>query len=93
MSGHQIDVTVIFCDNQSCVKLSKNPVFHDRSKHINLKYHYIRDIVQKGVVKLQYISTDEQVIDIFTTPLARVKFVYFRERHGVVENPFLEKGN
>ena len=53
LSGHQIDVTVIFCDNQSYVKLSENPVFHDRSKHIDMKYHYIRDIVQMGVVKLQ----------------------------------------
>ena len=93
LSGHQIDVTVIFCDNQSCVKLSENPVFHDRSKHIDMKYHYIRDIVQKGVVKLQYISTDKQVVDIFTKPLARVKFAYFRERLGVVENLFLEKGS
>ena len=86
LSGHQIDVTVIFCDNQSCVKFSKNPVFHDRSKHIDMKYHYIRDIVQKGVVKLQYISTDEQVADIFTKPLTRVKFAYFREWLGVMEN-------
>ena len=93
LSGHQVDVTVIFCDNQSCIKLSENSVFHDRSKHIDMKYHYIRDIVQKGVIKLQYISTDEQVADIFTKPLARVKFAYFRERLGVVENPFLEKGN
>jgi aspartate carbamoyltransferase regulatory subunit len=51
--------TVIHCDNQSCVKLSKNPVFHDKSKHIEIKYHYIRDMVQKGAVKLQYISTNE----------------------------------
>ena len=93
LSGHQVDVTVIFCNNQSCVKLSENPVFHDRSKHINMKYHYIRDILQKGVVKLQYISTDEQVADIFTKPLARVKFVYFQEWLGVVENPFIDKGS
>ena len=84
---------MIFCDNQSCVKLSENPVFHDRSNHIDLKYHYSRDILQKGVVKLQYISTDEQVADIFTEPLARVKFSYSRERLGVVESPFLEKGS
>lgn len=93
LSGHKIDVTMIFCNNQSCMKLSKNPVFHDRSNHIDLKYHYIRDIIQKGVVKLQYISTDEQAVDIFTKPLARVKFAYFKERLGVVENPFLKKGN
>ena len=48
----QMDATCIHCDNQSCVKLPENPVFHDKSKHIKIKYHYIRDMVQKGVVKL-----------------------------------------
>ena len=41
----QLDATCIHCDNQSCVKLSENPVFHDKSKHIDIKYHYIRDMV------------------------------------------------
>ena len=48
----QLDATCIYCDNQSCVKFSENPVFHDKSKHIEIKYHYIRDMVQKGVVNL-----------------------------------------
>jgi hypothetical protein len=42
--------TVIHCDNQSCIKLSENPVFHDRSKHIEIRYHFIRDWVQRGEV-------------------------------------------
>jgi hypothetical protein len=54
-----LDTTVIYCDNQSCIKLSKNPVFHDRSKHIEIRYHFIKDRVQKGVVVLQYIPTDQ----------------------------------
>ena len=66
----QLDATCIYCDNQSCVKLSENPVFHDKSKHIEIKYHYIRDMVQRGVVKLQYVATDEQVADVLTKPLA-----------------------
>ena len=49
----------IYCDNQSCVKLSENPMFHDKSKHIDIKYHYIRDMVQRGAVKLQYVATEE----------------------------------
>ena len=48
----QLDATCIHCDKQSCVKLSENPVFHDNSKHIEIKYHYIKDMVQKGAVKL-----------------------------------------
>ena len=53
------EATCIFCDNQSCVKLSKNPVFNDKSKHIEIKFHYIRDMVQRGAVKLHYAVMDE----------------------------------
>jgi hypothetical protein len=51
--------TLIICDNQSCIKMTENPVFHDRSKHIENRYHYICDMVQRGALKLQYISMDE----------------------------------
>ena len=46
LSDLQLDATCIHCDNQSCIKLSENLVFHDKSKHIEIKYHYIRDMVQ-----------------------------------------------
>ena len=48
------------------------------SKHIEIKYHYIRDMVQRGEVKLQYVAMDEQIADVLTKPLARVQFEYFR---------------
>ena len=44
--GQKVETTVIHCDNQSCIKLSENPVFHDRSKHIDIRYHFIRDCVK-----------------------------------------------
>ena len=47
----ELDATCIYCDNHSCVKLLENPVFHDKSKHIEIKYNYIRDMVHKGEVK------------------------------------------
>jgi hypothetical protein len=65
-------------------------VCHDRSKHIEIKYHYVRDMVQKGAVKLQYIATDEQVANVLTKPLSRVKFEYFRDKLGVVQKDFLQ---
>jgi hypothetical protein len=76
----ELEPTLIHCDNQSCVKLSENPMFHDKSKHIEIKYHYIRDMVQRGVVELCYISTDEQITNILTKPLSRVKYEYFRRQ-------------
>jgi hypothetical protein len=80
----KLEPTLIYCDNQSCVKLSENLVFHDKSKHIEIKYHFIRDMVQKRAVELRYISTDEQIADILTKPLSRVKYEYFRDNLGLM---------
>jgi hypothetical protein len=86
---HEMESIVIHCDNQRCVKLSENLVFHDKSKHIEIKYHYIRDMVQRKAIHVQYLSTHGQVVDVFTKPLAMTKFEYFRERLGLVENASL----
>jgi hypothetical protein len=80
---------LIYCDNQSCIKLLENPIFHDRSKHIEICYHFIHDYVQRGEVELQYISTEEKVADILTKALGRAKFVFFRDKLGVMSNTFL----
>ena len=70
----------------------ENPVFHDKSKHIEIKYHYMRDMVLKGAVKLQYVAMNEQIADVLTKPLARVKFEYFRENLGVLQIEVPSKG-
>jgi hypothetical protein len=78
-------------NNQSYIKLSENPLFHDRSKHIEIKYHFIRDWVQRGAVQFEYIPTDEQIANILTKSLARGNHVYFKDKMGVVKNTFLDK--
>ena len=82
-------MTVIQCDNQQCVKLSENTVFHDRLKHIEMRYHYLQDMVQKGAIRLQYVPKDKQIADMFTKPLTAVQFVYFRDKLGMAENASL----
>ena len=57
--GHVLDTTVILCDNQSGICLTENPMFHDRSKHIDIRYPFIWDMVQQGTVRLDHIGTDE----------------------------------
>ena len=60
-------------------------MFHGKTKHINNKYHYIRELVQNGVLQLQYISTNEQVVDILTKSLPNKKFAYLRDKLGLVD--------
>eukprot|EP00253_Pinus_taeda_P014033 PITA_14033 len=83
-----MEVTRVMCDNQSCIKLSENRVFHDRSMYIDIRCHFVRDCVQRGAVQLSYTPTGEQVADILTKALVKSKFDYFREKMGMVKKPF-----
>ena len=85
----RMDPTMIYCDNQSCIKLSENPVFHDKSKHINIRYHHLRDCVVRRIMLLQYILTKEQDADILNTTLSKCKFEFHRDKIRVGDNPFL----
>jgi hypothetical protein len=87
--GSHLDPTVIHCDNQSYIKLLINPVFHDRSKHIDIRYHHLRDCVQRKIMLLQYIPMEDQDAEILMKALTRRKFEYHRDMIGVKDNPFL----
>ena len=86
--GSHLDPTVIHCDNQSFIKLLVNLVFHDRSKHIDIQYHHIKDCVQRKIMLLQYIPTEDQDADILMKVLTKRKFEYHRGRIGVNDNPY-----
>ena len=64
----------ILCDNTSAINLTKNHIQHSRSKHIDIKHHFIRDHVQKRDIELRFIDTEVQIADIFTKPLAEDRF-------------------
>ena len=66
--------TVIHCDNTSAISLSKNPVQPSKAKHIPIKYHYLRELAANKKIRLEYIPTRDQVVDIFTKPLNRDVF-------------------
>ncbi|EHK62694.1 hypothetical protein M3S_J82 [Sorghum bicolor] len=74
----------LLVDNKSAIALSKNPVHHDRSKHIDIRYHFIRDCVDRGEVDIEHVGTGDQLADILTKALGRVKFVEQRQQLGVV---------
>jgi hypothetical protein len=72
-------------DNQSAIALSKNPVLHDRSKHIDTKFHILRECVDGGAVRLAFVSTQGQLADIMTKALGKAKFQELRELIGVTK--------
>jgi hypothetical protein len=79
--------TTIYYDNTSAISLSKNPIQHSKSKHIPIKYHYLRDQAENKNIKLEYVPTQEHVADIFTKPLSRDVFEYLGKRLGVIPLP------
>ena len=70
----------IKCDNTSAINLSKNPIQHSRSKHIEIRYHFIREHVANEDVNLEYINTENQLADIFTKSLREDKFCSLRRK-------------
>jgi hypothetical protein len=82
----QKDATEIFVDNKLAIALAKNLVFHDRSKHINKRYHFIKECIVKKEVQLKFVKTHDQVADIFTKPLNNDIFSKLRALLGVSGN-------
>ena len=74
MHIHYDDPIPIFCDNTSVIIISKNPVMHSKTKHIPIKYHFLREQVLSKVIKLEYVGTKDQIVDIFTKPLPKSQF-------------------
>jgi ATP sulfurylase len=74
-------------DNQSSLALMKNPIFHDRSKHIKMRYHLIRESVEDGGVKPEYVSSEE-LADILTKALPKARFKDLRAQIGMLEHKF-----
>ncbi|KAJ1696040.1 hypothetical protein LUZ63_012738 [Rhynchospora breviuscula] len=75
----------ILCDNTSAILISKNPVLHSRTKHIEIRHHFIRDHVEKGDVELVHVDTKEQIADIFTKPLPTQQHLELRFKLGMLE--------
>ena len=65
------------CDNQGTIALAKNPIKQQRTKHVDIKYHFIRDEILKGAVSMSYIPTEDNLADIFTKPLSSIKLRKF----------------
>jgi len=74
--------TIIFCDNMSTITVMKNPVFHSRIKHIEIRHQFIWELVENGEIELQFYKIGEQLADIFTKAIMII-FINFRQQLGV----------
>ena len=84
--GHkEKNSTLIQCDNNSTIQLSKTSVFHGRSKHIDIRFHFLRDLTRDKIVELSYCNSQEQVADIMTKPLKLEQFLKLRSMLGMVD--------
>ncbi|GKD25334.1 putative ribonuclease H-like domain-containing protein, partial [Tanacetum coccineum] len=81
--GFQFNKIPLYCDNKSAIALCCNNVQHSRAKHIDVRYHFIKDQVENGIVELYFVRTEYQLADIFTKPLPRERFNFLIEKLGM----------
>lgn len=77
------DVMTLYCDNLSAINIAKNPIQHSRTKHIDIRHHFIRELVEDKIVTLEHVPTERQLADIFTKPLDAATFDKLRGNLGI----------
>lgn len=84
MKEEIIEPITLQSDNTSAINISKNPMMHTKTKHITIKFHYARELVQDKEVKMEYVNTKEKFFDIFTKALPKDAHEYLRGKLGVI---------
>jgi len=76
----------LLCDSESAIKIAHNPVLHSKTKHIEIRHHFIREHVSRGDIDLSYVTTGNQLADIFTKPLDEARFVELRHELNILDS-------
>jgi hypothetical protein len=84
--GYKLTKVPLLCDNESAIHMADNPVEHSRTKHIVIRYHFLRDHQQRGDIEIAYVSTKEQLVDIFTKPLDEKTFTKLRHELNILDS-------
>ena len=84
--GVTCDKVPLLCDNQSAIKISLNPVQHSKTKHIDIRHHFIREHIKLGDIEVHFIHTEEQLADIFTKPLDEARFWELRHELNIIDS-------
>jgi hypothetical protein len=88
--GYNLSKVPLICDNESAIRLTDNPDEHSRTKHIDIRHHFLRDHQQKGDINVYHISTENQLADIFTKPLDEKRFCRLRNELNVLDSHNLD---
>jgi hypothetical protein len=88
--GYNLSKVPLLCDNESAIRMVDNPVEHSRTKHIDIWHHFLRDHQQKGDIEVFYVSTENQLADIFTKPLDEKTFCRLRSELNVLDSRNLD---
>jgi hypothetical protein len=83
--GVVLEKVPLLCDNESAVKIANNPIQHSRTKHIDIRHHFLRDHVAKGDIILEGVRSKDQLADIFTKPLDKTRFCLFRNELNILD--------
>jgi FPC/CPF motif-containing protein YcgG len=84
--GYKLSKGPLLCDNESAIRMSDNHVEHSRTKHIDIRYHLLRDHQQKGDIEIAYVSTHNQLANIFTKPLVEKSFSKLRNELNILDS-------
>jgi hypothetical protein len=84
--GYKLSKVPLLCDNESAIRMADNPVEHSRTKHIAIRYHFLREHQQRGDIEIAYVSTKEQLADIFTKPLDEKTFTKLRNELNILDS-------
>ena len=88
--GLRLEHIPLRCNNTSSISLTKNPIKHSRTKHIEIRHHFIKDHIHKGDYDIEFVDIDSQLADIFTKPLARDTFFHLHNEHGILSESNLK---
>jgi hypothetical protein len=88
--GYNLSKVPLLCDNESAIRMVDNPVEHNRTKHIDIRHHFLRDHQQKGDIEVYHISTENQLADIFIKPLDEKRFCRLRSELNILDSRNLD---